>query len=232
MSNTANTVLLRLNLEHAPVAVGFLETPPAGLPHIDRPLPAGCGYWKHASEGHSFYTLPADHENCPVGAFTHGVSLSPAKAQELESLVGTMIQLQYLKSEEVGGIPHRSSPLQVVAYAPLGQEPFTPDVVIFRGNARQIMLVSEAARAAGLFETGAALGRPACSMIPQAMSAASGLASVGCIGNRVYTGLADGELYFVVPGGSIRHVLDQLDVIVTANDELEAFHQQRAAALA
>jgi len=35
--------------------------------------------------------MPEDHQNCPVGAFTHGVTLAPAKAQELQSLVGLMV---------------------------------------------------------------------------------------------------------------------------------------------
>jgi len=39
----------------------------------------------------AFYTMPEDHQNCPVGAFTHGVTLAPAKAQELQSLVGLMV---------------------------------------------------------------------------------------------------------------------------------------------
>ena len=103
----------------APVAVAFLTAPPAGMERIDRPAAAGCGYWKHASDGHAFYTTPEDHQNCTVGAFTHGVTLPPAKAEELQSLMGTMIELQYLRSDEVAGIPHRGSPMQVAAYAPL-----------------------------------------------------------------------------------------------------------------
>jgi uncharacterized protein (DUF169 family) len=143
-----------------------------------------------------------------------------------------MIQLRYLRSDEVAGIPHRGTPMQVVAYAPVAQASFEPDAVIFRGNARQIMLISEAARAAGIFESAAAMGRPACAMIPQATAAASGVASVGCIGNRVYTDLGDDELYFAVPGKALARVLEQLDVILTANAALETFHRERAAALA
>jgi len=222
----------RLNLNRPPVAVAFLAAPPPGLGRIERPMPAGCSYWKHASEGNAFYTTGADHENCAVGAFTHGVTLSPAKAKELEGLIGTMVQLQYLRSEEVPGIPHRESPMQVVAYAPLAQASFDPDVVIFRGNARQIMLVSEAARAAGIFEAAAAMGRPACAMIPQATSSSSGVASVGCIGNRVYTGLGDDEMYFAVPGKALPRVLEQIEVMLNANAALESFHRERAAALA
>jgi uncharacterized protein (DUF169 family) len=223
--------LTRLKLDRAPVAAAFLATPPAGLGRIDRPMPAGCSYWKYASDGHAFYTTPEDHQNCTVGAFTHGVPLSPDKGRELEGLIGTMVQLQYLRSEEVAGIPHRGSPMQVVAYAPLDRAPFDPDVVIFRGNPRQVMLISEAARAAGIFESAAAMGRPACAMIPQATSSASGVASVGCIGNRVYTELGDDELYFAVPGAAMPRVLEQLEVMLNANAALEAFHRERAATL-
>src|SRR5688500_9745393 len=91
-------------LAHSPVAVAFLSNPPAGLPRVDRREAAGCGYWKLALEGRAFYTTPEDHDSCPVGAFTHGVTLSPEKSQELQALIGTMIELKYLKAEEIAGI--------------------------------------------------------------------------------------------------------------------------------
>src|SRR6185503_13043888 len=130
MTTSLNT-LSQLKFTTPPVAVGFLDSPPAGLSRIDRPAPAGCGYWKLAAEGQAFYTTADDHQNCPVGAFTHGVTLSPEKAAELQSLVGTMIQLRYLRSDEVAGIPHRAQPMQVAAYAPAERATFAPDVVIF-----------------------------------------------------------------------------------------------------
>jgi uncharacterized protein (DUF169 family) len=223
--------LTKLDLARPPVALAFLDNPPVGLARIDRPAPAGCGYWKLASEGQSFYTTADDHQNCPVGAFTHGVALPPAKAEELQSLVGTMIELQYLRSDEVAGIPHRDQAMQVAAYAPIEQATFAPDVVIFRGNVRQIMLLSEAARAAGAFEGATAMGRPACAMLPHALAAGSSVASVGCIGNRVYTGLGDDELYLAVPSKALGPMLEKLETIMTANMELEEFHRQRAATL-
>ena len=220
--------LASLGIRNVPVAIAFLDNPPDGLDHVSRTEAAGCGYWKQASEGRSFYTTADDHSNCPVGAFTHGVSLSPEKAQELQSLVGTMIELKYLKSDEVPLIPHRTAPMKIAAYAPLGEATFPPDVVVFRGNARQIMVLSEAARSAGAFDEGTTMGRPACAMLPMAVNSSSAVASVGCIGNRVYTGLGDDELYITVPGAKTEAVLAQLDTIMTANRELEKFHRQRA----
>ena len=228
-----------LNLEHLakigltsdPVAVAFLAEPPKGLSRVDRAAPAGCNYWKQASEGRAFYTTAEDHANCPVGAFTHGVELAPEKAQELQALVGTMIELKYLKSEEIPMIPHRTEPMQIAAYAPLATATFPPDVVVFRGNARQIMLLWEAAHAAGAFDGGAVMGRPACAMLPQALASKGGVASVGCIGNRVYTGLGDDELYLGVPGTDVGTTLEQLGTILNANRELESFHRERKATL-
>ncbi len=152
--------LAPLGLTSAPVAVAFLTTPPDGLSRVAGPAPAGCGYWKQASEGQAFYTTAEDHQNCPVGAHTHNVPMSPEKAQELQALVGTMVELKYLKMEEVPAIPTRTTPMQIAAYAPLASATFVPDVVVFRGNARQIMLLSEAAREVGAFDAGSVIRPP------------------------------------------------------------------------
>lgn len=224
-------LLQKLHLNHAPVAMAFLADPPAGLSRAPRADAASCGYWKRASEGEAFYTTADDHQNCPVGAFTHGAPLSPAKSEELNGLIGTMIELKYLETVEVPMIPHRTDPLQIAAYAPLAEASFRPDVVIFRGNVRQIMLLSEAARRAEIFDMAAVMGRPACAMLPQAMGSERAVTSVGCIGNRVYTGLADDELYLSVPGSAIERMLGELETILTANAELEKFHRARKASI-
>jgi uncharacterized protein (DUF169 family) len=224
--------LTNVGFTTSPVAMAFLAAPPAGLDRISRSDPAGCGYWKQAAEGRAFYTTPDDHVNCPTGAYTHGVSLSAALGAELQSIVGTMIELKYIKSEEVAALPRRTEPLQVVAYAPLSEATFAPDVVIFRGNVRQIMLLAEAAKAAGVFEDGSVMGRPACAMVPQAISASVGVASVGCIGNRVYTGIDDGDLYAAVPGKDIARIADAAEVIASANAAMLNYHNERRRQLA
>ena len=49
--------LTKLDLTRQPVAVAFLEAPPAGLSRLERPAAAGCGYWKLASEEQAFYFM-------------------------------------------------------------------------------------------------------------------------------------------------------------------------------
>ena len=216
-----------LGLRTPPIAVAFRDRAPEGVARVERAGPAGCAYWRLAAEGRVFFTEGADHYNCPVGSYTHGVELPPERAKELSDVVGTMVGLRYIRMEEVPAMPRLAGPFGVAVYAPLAQSPVDPDVVLIRGTARQIMLAAEAARAAGIGQDGATLGRPACAMIPEAMQAARGNTSLGCIGNRVYTGLGDDELYFTVPGASLAEFVDQLETIARANGALEAYHGER-----
>jgi len=217
----------KLELTYAPVAVAFLAEPPPGVPHVAASLAAGCAYWTHASEGRAFYTTSEDHFGCPVGAHTHGVAVPADRNGELQSVVGTMLSLEYLREREVPEIPTRDAPFGVAVYAPLGLATFEPQLVIVRGSPRQLMVLSEAARAADAFDNSPPMGRPACAMLPQVDKTGHGVMSIGCIGNRVYTGLGDGELYVTLPAALLPEVVTKLDTIAHANRALEQFHTER-----
>ena len=216
-----------LNLRAAPVAIAFRPAAPTGVAHIARPEPASCGYWRRAAAGEVFYTDADDHKKCPVGAHTHGVALNDAEKKELQGLIGTMVSLEYLSMDEIPSIPTRKEPFGVAVYAPLDRAPLPPDVVLVRGNARQLMLLNEAAQAAGVGATTPAMGRPTCALLPEAINSKHTGASLGCIGNRVYTALEDSEAYFAIPGASVGAVEERLRTIVHANAELEKFHKGR-----
>ena len=216
-----------LGLRIRPVAIAFRDAAPAGMTRIESPAPAGCGYWRLAAEGQVFYTEAPDHYTCPVGAHTHGVELPPDVAHELGGLVQTMVQLQYIKMEEIPSIPRRQSPFRVALYAPLADSPFEPDVVLIRGTAKQLMLAAEAAQAAGAASGGATMGRPTCAILPESLRSGQATASFGCIGNRVYTGLGDDEGYYAIPGQRVGDVVSKLAAIVAANRQLRGFHESR-----
>jgi len=139
-----------------------------------------------------------------------------------------MLSLKYLHADEVPEIPRRSQPFRYAVYQPLHSATGVPDIVIVRGEPRQIMILSEAARAAGSFSGAATMGRPACAMIPQVLADAGAAVSLGCIGNRVYTGLPDGELYIALPGSRLADIARALETMLQANAALEQFHQARA----
>jgi uncharacterized protein (DUF169 family) len=227
LAEQSRALVGHLGLRTPPVAVAFREEAPDGMPRMSAPEAAGCGYWRAAAEGHAFATVASDHYGCPVGAHTHGVALPVEKQRELQALIGTMVGLEYLKMEEVPSIPHRTSPFGAALYAPLEKATFAPEVVLVRGRARQLMLLAEAAQSAGIVGEHPALGRPTCAVIPQALQSGRTAVSFGCIGNRVYTGAADDEAYFAIPGDKLEALLDRLDAVARANRELEAFHRGR-----
>jgi uncharacterized protein (DUF169 family) len=51
--------------------------------------------------------------------------------------------------------------------------------------------------------------------------------SLGCVGNRVYTELADDECYVVIAGRDLQAIAGQLDTITSANATLADYHQAR-----
>jgi len=220
-----------LQLRSPPVALTFRATPPANVPRVDQAAPSGCTFWKRAAEGQTFYTEASDHYNCPIGSYTHGINLPPKQMNELQNVIGTMVSLGYLRMEEVPGIPKRESSFGVAIYAPLSETPCEPDVVLIRGNAKQVMLLAEAAQAAGVGVEGGLMGRPTCASVPAVLKSGYSSTNLACIGNRVYTDLADDELYFALPGKALATVAEKLTTILKANDELKKYHQQRLATI-
>jgi uncharacterized protein (DUF169 family) len=220
----------RLTLDRRPVAVTFLDAEPTGVPKFSGTEPAGCSFWRLAAAGKTFYTVPADHFNCAVGAYTHNIQLPPDRVQETETMLGMMFNLGYVRPEEVPGIPRLPSEPKAVVFAPLADAPIPPSVVLFACKAPAAMLLNEASIRAGASSPLPLLGRPSCMALPAALAHGT-VATLGCIGNRVYTNLGADEMYVVVPGAKVDAVSDALGIIATANATLEEFARGRQAAL-
>jgi len=227
-SELGNRLGSLLELEHPAVAIAFTEAAPTNMTRVEKSGPAGCSYWKRAMDGESFYTTSEDHQDCPVGAYTHGVKLGPEKSSELQGMLSQMIGLNYLQESEIPQIPHRERAFAFAIYAPLNRTTFDPEIVLIRGNAKHLMLLAEATSRAGA-GSDSMMMRPTCAVLPQVMQSEKATSSLGCIGNRVYTGLRDDELYCAVPGAKIGQVVAELEKIVAANSALNTFHKARAA---
>lgn len=214
-----------------PVAVAFLKEPPAGVPKFEGVMPSGCSFWRLAAEGRVFYTIPADHYNCPIGSYTHNIALPPDRAPELEQTLSLMGTLGYVRMEEVPAIPRLPESPAAVVYAPLSETPVAPDVVIFSGRPGRLMLLAEAALRAGVSANAPLLPRPTCMALPAAMAKGM-VTSSACIGNRVYTDLGEDELYAIVAGRDLPRLLDELDTIQSANAQLAEYHRGKRQSLA
>lgn len=225
------TLRTALGLERRPVAIAFRDTPPAAVPQFTGTEPSGCSFWRLAMQGRMFFTVPADHANCAIGSYTHNISLPPERAGELEQTLSFMTGAGYIRMEEVPGIARLAHTPAVVIYAPLGDTPVEPDVVLVAGRPGRVMLLQEAAIRAGVATDVAFFGRPTCMALPASL--AHGLvASTGCVGNRVYTDLGEDELYVALPGRDLVKVAAEVGSVSTANDTLRDYHRGRRQALA
>jgi uncharacterized protein (DUF169 family) len=213
------------------VAVSFLDSVPEGVPGFDGTEPSGCSFWRLAAAGRVFHTVPEDHFNCAVGAHTHNIPLSPERRNETEQTLQMMFDLGYVKPDEVPQIPQLSATPAAITYAPLGETPVPPDVVLVRCKPSSAMLLNEAANRAGAASGTPVLGRPTCMALPASLRHGA-MASLGCIGNRVYTDLGEDEMYFILRGRDVPAVVDALGVITSANAALNDYAKGRRLQLA
>ena len=232
MVRSRNTQEL-LGLRARAIAIAFLQEPPIGLEPWQSPTPAGCAFWREAQDGASFYTVASDHHNCAVGSYTHAIDLPPERAQELSDTLSLMVENSYLDMSEVPGIPRLKQAPGVVAYGPADSPSFKPDVVLLTATPAQAMLIYEAALRAGAGEPMTNLmGRPSCAVLPFTVDNKTAAVSLGCAGNRTYTGLGNDELYVTIPGDRWLDFEARLAEIVESNERMTKYYGDHAVEIA
>ena len=216
-----------LGLSHTPVALGFLDEPPPGIPHFAGIVPSACTFWRHAEES-LFYATAQDHYQCPIGTMTMGFELPEENKKEAGKLFTEMLRLQYLSEEEFPQIPSIKKPHSVVLYGPLAKFTIPPDVALIIALPYQAMVLSEASGAVSWQgPVLSLLGRPTCGAIPHSLDLQTTVTSVGCIGARTYADLKEEELVMVLPVSKLEEVREKLSEIVMANKVLLDFHTEK-----
>lgn len=208
-----------------PVAISFVDAPPPGVAQLEGTAASSCGYWPLAAGGRVFYTTAAQHQNCPIGGYTHNLLL-PETMPQLNQTLELMSGIGYVRMEEIPGVFRMEGTCGAVVYAPLGETPVDPSVVLTAGQPARVMLLAEAAHRAGAASNLPLLGRPTCMALPAALAQGM-VTSAGCIGNRVYTEIGEDELYVVLRGADLERIAREIDTIQSANQTLTAYHEER-----
>ena len=68
----AKTLTSALALTQSPVAIALVDAPPPGVAAFSGRVPGGCRFWQEAAT-RTFATVPADHDLCAIGTFTHNL---------------------------------------------------------------------------------------------------------------------------------------------------------------
>lgn len=207
----ADTLTGTLHLAVPPITITFADQVPATPPAFDEPMsdstpdgrsgrvPAGCVFWIRAAE-RSFTTVPADHGNCSVGRYTHGLATLEEAAGHAD--VAALLEVGWVDAEAIAGVPAVSQKPAAIVYGPLTEAATTPDVVLLRVNGRQMMVLSDAMPGLRIE------GKPQCHIVALAKEQNEVVASVGCALSRARTGMRPDEMTVAIPGGRLAAVVD------------------------
>lgn len=225
----ADDLMHFLDLSLPPIAISFSDRIPSGVNSFDGVVPAGCVFWQEAAT-RTFVTSAKDHELCAIGVHTHHISEATGSQQaELQEALKAMSGLDYVRQEEVAAIPVVQREVKHVIYGPLADFPLDPEVVLLFAHARQGLILSEAA---ARVDKGmpAAMGRPACAVIPQVLNQGHAVMSLGCCGARAYLdALSDSVAMWAFPGSKLDQYCEEIAILARANKTLAAFHTRRRA---
>lgn len=209
-----------LDLEYAPVAITFHDQAPSNeAPWFEGPMSeptedgrsgrvaAPCVFWMHAHE-RTFHTAPADHGNCSVGRFTHGLA-GPEDIMD-KSDVAALLDVGWVTMEAFSGVAALSRRPEAITYGPLAEASAEPDVVMLRLHPRQMMELGDAVPVE--FS-----GKPQCQILPRAADSGTIAASMGCALSRARTGMGDEELTVAIPGSRVEEVVAALEPVARAD---------------
>ncbi|HXQ62656.1 MAG TPA: DUF169 domain-containing protein [Acidimicrobiales bacterium] len=203
-----------LHLAVPPITITFTDEVDASLPAFDDPMsepmpdgrsgrvPAGCVFWIRAAE-RSFTTVPADHGNCSVGRYTHGLATLEEAAGHAD--VAALLDAGWVDAQAIAGVPAVSHRAAGIAYGPLAEATARPDVVLLRVNGRQMMVLSDALPGLRIE------GKPQCHIVALAKEHAEVAASVGCALSRARTGMRPDEMTVAIPGERLADVVDAVE---------------------
>lgn len=228
----AHRLVSLLGLDQPPVALAFVEDPPAGVDETEAVVPSACTFWRDAERG-VFYAPVARHLNCAVGAMTMGFALPAEVEQTLGQLAEQMVEWGYLDDGEAAGLPSVGRGSAGIVYGPLDSFPLTPDAVLVWLTPRQAMVFNEAVghvQWTGGVQT-PLLGRPSCAALPMALRSGGATLSLGCIGMRTFTAIPDDRILAAYPGKRLGELGDRLAAAAEANARMEGFYASQLAAL-
>ena len=201
-----------LGLTDAPVAVSFDAPPRADAARPAPAQPAGCCFWGPAHQ-RRLHTVAADHANCSVGSYTHG--LIPLEQAAAGSDTAALVGSGWVGEADLmaaAALPFRPSS---ITYQPLA-EAQNPDVVLARLSPTALMTLLGAVPDLTLAR------KPQCVIVPLA-HAGQVAVSPGCAVSRTRTNLLDDELTCAIPARDLESIIDRLEASTAADRAVSEF---------
>jgi uncharacterized protein (DUF169 family) len=204
-----------LALKGSPVAVKLIRTEsgiPEGLNHTNEVL-RHCEMVQKARGGSKFYATVEQHA-CKGGAGMLGIIEIPEsiKSGEFYHKLGRFSSVEHA-AETMQAVPGVDFKTYATAYAPLGETPFEPDVVVLVVNPRQAMMIAQA-NVYELHSRNTADFSGIQSLCGDAVAAPLMRDSInftlGCSGSRKYAKVSEDELIVGIPMTILPKLADAL----------------------
>jgi hypothetical protein len=144
-------------------------------------------------------TITLAHYTCPIGSYRDNISLPLERAKKLDETLNLLVQIGYLRMEEVLGIPRLAQAPGAVIFAPLAT------LLLIRTRCSWLLPFPRSCCSRRQLSAQTVPRRFPCRedrrawRSPQRWRTAQWSAQ-GAVGNRVYSDLGKGELYGVIPG--------------------------------
>jgi len=196
-----------LGLTRPLVAVSF-DVPGAEEAAPVAAQPAGCCFWAPAQE-QRLDTVAADHANCSVGSYTHG--LIPLEQAASGADTAALVGSGWVAEEDLmnaAALPFRPAS---ITYQPLA-EAETADVVLAQLSPAALMTLLGAVPDLTLAR------KPQCVIVPLA-AAGQVAVSPGCAVSRTRTGLPADALTCAIPASELESTIERLEAS-TASDRV------------
>jgi uncharacterized protein (DUF169 family) len=219
-----------LSLDTPPVGLRFVEEAPAGVALFEGEVPSACTFWRRAEQGLLYADAPA-HFNCLIGTYTMGLPMPKEKELELMALIGQMGENEYFDAAEVPYVPTDGNAKTGIVYGPLGDFDEAPDAALVWLTPYQSMLLQEATGAARWTDQPGipTFGRPSCAAIPAAIQRGSATQSLGCMGMRVFTEVAQDRLLGVLPRQQLADLPAALQRVANSNEKMTQHYRGQKA---
>jgi len=210
-----------LGLAAPPIAITFANAEPDDIGRFDAKMPpatedgrtgrvpAGCVFWMRATE-RAFVTVPADHANCSVGSYTHGLKSMEEIATNAD--VVALVAAEWVSPADFPKVASVKSKSDFIVYGPLRDMTSDPNVVFIRLNGKQLMMLHDAWPGARME------GKPQCHIIPIAKEDGEVAVSVGCMLSRVRTGMSNNDISCAIPWAVLPDLIGKLRGAVAADE--------------
>ncbi|MBI4497893.1 MAG: DUF169 domain-containing protein [Chloroflexi bacterium] len=228
-------LLEKLQILYPPAALSFVPERPAEVPATGKDVPSFCALWRWG-ETALFYASPEQHVmGCAIGGMVAGFPLPREKAQEVLDLMAEYCEGEEAAvPDEVAQTARVTKPAAGVVYGPLWQFPLPPDVVVMWANIIQVAVLQEVTGPVMWRNNpqGAVFTRPACSVLPIAMTHGKPAMSLGCAGMRAYTQVPDDLCLVALPGDRLGQLEEDLRKLADPQARMQFYLDKLQASMA